>query len=404
MNRDMLVILIAPNVSEQMGGEAIKALQIFREIKKLNPRTIQITHERCKAELSDRLVLENICYVNDDILSLSLWRSKVFRALLDPWFCIKALRLAERIAAEQGMTGKSVIVHQTEPNSPVMPRFISGRHSNFFGPVNGNIYYPECFRKNESFSTSMRRFFHMKIQFVNRFLFRDLVRADAVLCAGGARTRSSLEAAGCPSDIILDSVDCGVSDEILDKSRIHQTGVNLNFVHYGRLVFHKGTALAIESLAKTVLPICLDIIGRGPELDRCKKLVDQLGLQERVKFIDWFPSHEQLINKLSKYRGVVLPSIEDANGIVVQEAMALGLPTICLNWGGPQLLVQHNLSGYLIEPESKNLIISSMATHLDQLASDAQLAENFSLAAKSRAEEWRWSNVAASWLNMYGAV
>jgi glycosyltransferase involved in cell wall biosynthesis len=66
--------------------------------------------------------------------------------------------------------------------------------------------------------------------------------------------------------------------------------------------------------------------------------VNRLGLHGRVKSKDWFPSHQDLMNSLSKYRGVVLPSIEDANGIVAQEAMALGLPAICLDWGGPDLL------------------------------------------------------------------
>jgi glycosyltransferase involved in cell wall biosynthesis len=399
-----LIILIAPNVSEQMGGEAIKALQILREIKKLHPRTIQITHERCKSELSDRLGLEGIYYVNDTLLSVSLWKSKIFRALLDPWFCLKALRMAEQISAAEGMTGNSVIIHQTEPNSPVMPRFVSARHSNVFGPVNGNIYYPKIFRKNESLSASLRRTFHMKIQFVNRMFFHGLSWADAVLYAGGSRTRSSLEAGGCPSRILFDSVDCGVSDEILDRARITQAGTNLNFVHYGRLVFHKGTAIAIESLTKTTLPICLDIIGDGPEFDRCKELVSRLELQDRVKFKAWFPSHKDLINSLSKYRGVVLPSIEDANGLVVQEAMALGLPAVCLNWGGPQLLVENGISGYLIEPQSRESIISDIASGLDKLASDSTLAESFSVSAKNRAETWRWSKIAASWLTMYEAV
>jgi len=35
MTANLLLILIAPNVSEQMGGQAIKALQSFQELKKL---------------------------------------------------------------------------------------------------------------------------------------------------------------------------------------------------------------------------------------------------------------------------------------------------------------------------------------------------------------------------------
>src|SRR5258707_3344087 len=104
MNREILVILVAPNVSEQMGGEAIKALQIFREIRKLHPRTIQITHERCKAELSGRFGLDNIHYVNDTTLSVGLWKSKGFPAFLYAWVFLTTIRLAERVAANHAVT------------------------------------------------------------------------------------------------------------------------------------------------------------------------------------------------------------------------------------------------------------------------------------------------------------
>jgi hypothetical protein len=45
-----LVVLIAPNVSEQMGGEAMKALQILRELRRMLPDALQITHDRNAAE------------------------------------------------------------------------------------------------------------------------------------------------------------------------------------------------------------------------------------------------------------------------------------------------------------------------------------------------------------------
>jgi glycosyltransferase involved in cell wall biosynthesis len=127
-------------------------------------------------------------------------------------------------------------------------------------------------------------------------------------------------------------------------------------------------------------------------------------LQDRVTFIDWFPSHNELLSSLSQYRGVVLPSIEDANGIVVQEAMGLGLPTVCLDWGGPQLLIQNNVSGFLVEPLSKNQILSDIAKCMDTLSSDGGIANRLSNAAKTQAENWRWSKIARSWLTIYSEL
>src|SRR5580692_7944665 len=107
------IILIAPNVSEQMGGEAIKALQIYTEIKSLHPDTIQITHERCEAELTGRLKLLGIEYVRDTAIARVIWKSVVFRPLLDVWFSAKAVALAERIASSIRASDRKVIIHQT---------------------------------------------------------------------------------------------------------------------------------------------------------------------------------------------------------------------------------------------------------------------------------------------------
>lgn len=403
MRKELLLILIAPNVGEQMGGEAIKALQIFQELRKLHPNTLQIAHARNRTEVA-RLKLEGVSFVDDTWFALLLWRSVVLRGLLEIWYSAKAVKLAEQLAdrfggAQGGSDG--VVIHQTEPNSPVVPRALSRRHINVFGPINGNIYYPPIFRDRERLSARLRRLMHMPSQRLNRLLPRGIKRADQILVAGGERTLVSLGAAGCPPAILKKSLDCGIRDDFLERPRVMHRGVNTRFIHFGRLVFHKGTELIIESLPKTRQPVCLDIVGRGPELDVCKELVRKLGLENRVRFLDWYTAQEDLFASFPQYRGVVLPSIEDANGIVIQEAMAMGLPPICLDWGGPSLLIEHGRSGFLIQPVSTSHITTEIARHMDQLAQDAELAESISHAARDLARGWRWSALAADWLASY---
>lgn len=398
-----LVVLIAPNVSEQMGGEAMKALQILRELRRVLPDTLQVTHDRNRAEIA-RLGLPGVHFVSDSRVSLFLWRSVVLRPTLGPWFSWKAVRLAEQLALEHAAPGRSVVIHQVEPNSPVMPRWLSRRYPNVLGPINGNIYYPRLFRQHESFSAGLRRRLHMPLQWLRRCLPPLRRDAELVLVAGGERTRQSLLAAGLDEGSFVDTVDCGVPEALLARPRLTHEGVNLRFVHFGRLVFHKGTALAIRALAHTRLPIELDVIGRGPELEGCRQLVQELGLQGRVRFLDWYERHEDLIASFVAYRGMVLPSIEDANGIVVQEAMALGLPPVCLDWGGPQLLVEDGESGFLVRPDSLEAITRGIADRMDRLAQDPALAERMSDAARRRAADWRWPEVMRQWLALYRRV
>lgn len=89
-------------------------------------------------------------------------------------------------------------------------------------------------------------------------------------------------------------------------------------------------------------------------------------------------------------------------GIGIQESMAVGLPAVCLDWGGPQLLIENNISGYLIEPRSIDYITTQIAEHLDLLGSNGDHAESFSTTARKKAENWRWSVVAKEWIGYYG--
>lgn len=399
MPPDLLLILIAPNVSEQMGGEGIKALQIFQELRKQHPRTFQITHERNRLEIG-RLKLEGVYFVSDTPLARFLWHSKVLRHLLEIWFSVKASRMADRLAQQQGGQGP-VVVHHTEPNSPVVPRALSRRHINVFGPINGNIYYPPAFRHAERLSARLRRLLHLPTQHLSRWLPGGIKCAEQVLVAGGERSRSSLRAAGCSEAQLRESLDCGIKDSFFERPRVTHAGVNLRFVHFGRLVFHKGTMLIIDSLSKTRHRICLDIVGRGDQLDACQLRVRELGLEDRVRFLGWYTAQEDLFKSFADYRGVVLPSIEDANGIVIQEAMAIGLPPVCLDWGGPALLIEHGRSGFLIEPVSIDHITTGLAQAMDRLAEDGELAESVSRTAREAARRWRWSTLAADWLASY---
>lgn len=401
---DVTIFLIAPNVSEQLGGEAMKALQIFQELKKVHPNTIQITHERNEAEIMDRLQLSDVLFVRDDSVAVFLWRSQVFQWFVNIWFCKTAIKLVEHYVTEHQLDPSKVIIHQTEPNSPVMPRVLSKQYRNVFGPINGNIYYPEMFRDHEVISAKLRRIFHMPFQQLNRIFFRSATKADLLLIAGGERTRQSMLAGGSKPDIMVDCVDCGVKDEILNRSRVQHSGHNVRFVHFGRLVFHKGTALIIESLVKTKQPIILDIVGKGPELAHCEALARDLGVEDRTNFLGWYQEHSQLLDSFAQYRGFILPSIEDANGIVVQEGMALGLPAICLDWGGPQLLVEHGVTGYLIKPTSRDFITDRIAEYMDTLAADGELAERMSIAGRAKAEQWRWSEVMHEWCGYYAKL
>jgi glycosyltransferase involved in cell wall biosynthesis len=400
-------ILVSPNVSEQMGGEAIKALQIWRELTLRGARVHQVTHERVKQELDRNFPGMSVSYVRDTRLQKMAYRAGMLSPLLsavisEPLIALifqqRAVQLVKAILRDSPES----IVHFTSPVSPVLPNFRVPKATVVIGPVNGNIHYPPALRNRETIGYRMQRRLHPVLQLLNRAVSSGKRQADVLLVSGGERTRRSLLMAGCREEQFVDTIDTGVLERLYETPRITHSGRNLSFVHNGRLVSHKGTDLIIKSMKRTRNPVELDIIGRGPELEKLKALSRELSLQDRVKFIEWVADHRDLAAALRRYRAFVFPSLAEANGIVVQEAMVMGLPVVAVNWGGPSLLMTAE-TGILIDPLSEEYIVNRLAEAMDSLAEDGNLAERMSSTGRQRAVEsgFLWSSVIREWTTHY---
>jgi glycosyltransferase involved in cell wall biosynthesis len=105
----------------------------------------------------------------------------------------------------------------------------------------------------------------------------------------------------------------------------------------GRLLPLKGVALAIralEGLPGWRLIVC----GDGPDAGRLRQLASDRGLEDRVEFRGWVERTEVLRTMREEASVFVFPSLHDEAGWVVAEAMASGLPVVCLDVGGPPTL------------------------------------------------------------------
>ena len=395
------VILVAPNVSEQMGGEAIKALQIYLELAKQGVRVHQITHVRVKAELDHKFPNMSVSFLPDTRLEKLLYRSPLFEQMLNRTF----LKAAMKRVAELLVSNPKAVVHLTSPVSPILRYPSLPTSHTVIGPINGNIHYPPGFRDRETRSYKVRRWLHGIMQARNRILPDGKRQAAALLVAGGKRTYDSLRMGGCTDKQFVDSIDSGVQDRLAALPRIQHKGTNPRFYHNGRLVEHKGTDLIIKALMLTKLPIELTIIGRGPELPKMRAMVAELGLENRVIFIEWVANHDDLAEMLRQYRGFVFPSLAEANGIVVQEAMVQGMPLIACDWGGPSLLVTPE-TGFLIPARDEQFVVQELAAKMDLLATDWELAEKMSIAARKRAldRHYIWSEIIKEWRTVYARI
>ena len=104
----------------------------------------------------------------------------------------------------------------------------------------------------------------------------------------------------------------------------------------GRLVPWKGARLAVQAAALAGWRVL--IAGDGPERDSLEALADRLGSRDQITFLGRQPRHEVLRIMRERADVLLFPSLHDEAGWVVMEAVASGLPVVCLDRGGPPVL------------------------------------------------------------------
>jgi glycosyltransferase involved in cell wall biosynthesis len=102
-------------------------------------------------------------------------------------------------------------------------------------------------------------------------------------------------------------------------------------------------------------------------------MADRLEVGERVEFRGWV-ARERVQEVMRTEADVLLfPSLHDEAGWVVVEAMAAGLPVLCLDVGGPPVLIGQ--SGYAVPVQGgQAIVVRRIADALDAITSTARLA------------------------------
>lgn len=381
-----------------MGGEAIKAFQFLHHLVSRGHDVIVVTHRRSAPVLEQDFPELPVFIVEDSASQVVFWKVPILRHMVDAFFFRNARSILRHILAER----PDAVFHYLCPVSPILPRFPLPEAINVLGPLTGNIYYPPGFRNEEPLKLKLGRLFHYVAQRAVAAMFGDKKHFRRILVSGGERTRRSLGWAGAADVRMRDVVDSGISRQFDEHPPIRHDGVNHRFMTSGRLVPHKGVHLSIEALGHVTRPIRFDIYGDGAYRDTLEALVDRIGVRDKVRFMGWVESHDALIARMADYRGYLVPSLAEANGIVVQEAMTIGLPVICLRWGGPMMLAGPE-SAILIEPSSRAQVVRAIAAAMDALAVDADRANDLVRNAHAIAQRrFGWDNVADEWQAAYG--
>ncbi len=168
----------------------------------------------------------------------------------------------------------------------------------------------------------------------------------------------------------------------------------LRLLFAGRFVHWKGGHLALAALARLVERdpgARLTMIGRGPEEARLRRLAARLGIAGRVEWRGWV-ARADLARAYRGHDAFLFPSLHDSSGNVVLEALAAGLPVVCLDLGGPAALVDETC-GRVVETRGRGpaAVAEDLARALGALADDPALRRDLGAGARARAAAFTWA-------------
>ena len=291
------------------------------------------------------------------------------------------------------------VVHRITPMSPTLPSWIAGRGGVPFvlGPLNGGLKWPDEFKAE----LAREREWLTYVRGVYRHLpyLKRTYRQSACILAGFRHTMADVPA-WCHDRVVL-LPEVGV-DPTIFKEREPSGSDRLTFVFVGRLVPYKCADVAVRAFAQSELlrKHRLLMIGDGPDRAMLEGLIEEHGLEDCVELSGWVDQGE-VGNLLRRSDVFVFPSIRELGAGVVVEAMAAGLPSVVVDYGGPGGLINDEC-GRKVPLGTKDEIASKMRVHLEELARDKPLRERLGAAARQRVEDHlTWAAKARQTLDVY---
>jgi glycosyltransferase involved in cell wall biosynthesis len=154
----------------------------------------------------------------------------------------------------------------------------------------------------------------------------------------------------------------------------------------GRLVPSKGAHLLLSALArvKASAPFEATLVGEGFLRPQLEARTRELGLADCVRFTGRIP-REQVFRLYEESDVFAFPSLEEASGNVVFEAMSRGLPTIAADAGGPAAVLDASL-GALVPAREHEAFVAEFARQLERFLRDPELRRRCGDAARAEVE------------------
>lgn len=161
----------------------------------------------------------------------------------------------------------------------------------------------------------------------------------------------------------------------------------------GRLSKEKGMDVLVEICKKLSDDIDVLILGAGPEEEKIKDLAKQ---QKNVHFLGYLPK-DKTIPLIRGSDVLIQPSLSEGISSTILEAMACKTPVITTNVGGNKELIEHNKTGFLVEPNSSAQILDLLSIVFSNDSKISSIRND----AFTVAQNYDWNSVGKLYVNLY---
>lgn len=306
-------------------------------------------------------------------LGYNLWQKKVFRH-------------AQRLHREIGFD----LAHQVNFCGYREPGYLWKLGIPFiWGPVGGTQNYPRRFLSEATPGGAAReltRSMLNRIQLRWSPRVRRAARAAAVVLAANTTIQHDFaNAHGFTPEVLLETGLTSVSPRPVQKP-----SSTLRILWSGDLSTWKALPLLLKAMAR--LPGDVDcnvrILGKGGLEKQWKRQAEQLGISHRLEWLGWLP-HRQALRQLSSTDLLAFTSLRDTSGNVMLEALAAGVPVLCLDHQGARDIVTPDC-GVKIPVTHPGEVITAMAKAIEDLYHNPARIQAMRSLAIERAKDFLW--------------
>lgn len=284
--------------------------------------------EQAVRSLPEGAPLRKAEFLYHDLSKPFLWAKR--RGLLPTlaYYALWQWSVARRFAE---IADKSDIVHHLTFCTLLCPGFWQLERAAFvLGPVGApqvNPHYLPLFG-GKAWVQRLRGW--ILVRFLSLPWLRRVLRSAAAVVPANSETRDFLIAHGIPArEVILDTG----APEVPEAARHQGKPGRIRLMYAGQLERRKGLELALRALARVAgregCEWTFDLFGKGPDRERLTTLAKDLGIAGSVIFHGAVPQAE-LMRNFQQADAFLFTSVRDTSGGVNLEAMAHGLPVICI--------------------------------------------------------------------------